>query len=123
MAEAGLAPARYARVLQADDRTPLLQVVKTCVAASLAWVVCLAILPGQLPVFGAIAAILVVQPSVNQSFAKGLERTQGGWAPKAVRKTSELMQMAAIGRPQDLGQLPKEQVNLEFAWQRPASSK
>ena len=77
MAEAGLAPARYARVLQADDRTPLLQVVKTCVAASLAWVVCLAILPGQLPVFGAIAAILVVQPSVNQSFAKGLERTVG----------------------------------------------
>lgn len=64
-------------MLQADDRTPLLQVVKTCVAASLAWVVCLAILPGQLPVFGAIAAILVVQPSVNQSFAKGLERTVG----------------------------------------------
>ena len=77
MAEAGLAPARYARVLQADDRAPLLQVVKTAVAASLAWVCCLLLLPGQLPVFGAIAAIIVVQPSVNQSFAKALERTVG----------------------------------------------
>ncbi|WP_235497091.1 MULTISPECIES: aromatic acid exporter family protein [unclassified Agreia] len=77
MVEAGLAPARYARVLQSDDRAPLLQIVKTGVAASLAWIVCLAILPAQLPVFGAIAAIIVVQPSVNQSFAKALERTVG----------------------------------------------
>ncbi len=77
MVDAGLAPARYARVLQSDDRAPLLQIVKTGVAASLAWVVCLAILPAQLPVFGAIAAIIVVQPSVNQSFAKALERTVG----------------------------------------------
>jgi uncharacterized membrane protein YccC len=77
MVEAGLAPARYARVLQADDRVPLLQIVKTGVAASLAWIVCLAILPAQVPVFGAIAAIIVVQPSVNQSFAKALERTVG----------------------------------------------
>jgi uncharacterized membrane protein YccC len=77
MVEAGLAPARYARVLQSDDRAPLLQIVKTGAAASLAWVVCLAILPAQLPVFGAIAAIIVVQPSVNQSFAKALERTVG----------------------------------------------
>ncbi|SKA93565.1 Aromatic acid exporter family member 1 [Agreia bicolorata] len=77
MVEAGLAPARYVRVLQADDRAPLLQIVKTGVAASLAWIVCLAILPAQVPVFGAIAAIIVVQPSVNQSFAKALERTVG----------------------------------------------
>ncbi|MBF4633253.1 FUSC family protein [Agreia pratensis] len=77
MVEAGLAPARYARVLRADGRAPLLQIVKTGVAASLAWIVCLAILPEQVPVFGAIAAIIVVQPSVNQSFAKALERTVG----------------------------------------------
>jgi hypothetical protein len=77
IAELGLAPARYARVLRASDRTPLLQVVKTAVAASLAWVACLLVLPGELPIFGTIAAILVVQPSINQSFSKALERTVG----------------------------------------------
>ena len=76
-AQLGLAPARYARVLQVSDRTPLLQVVKTAVAASLAWLVCLAVLPGVLPIFGTIAAILVVQPSINQSFSRALERTVG----------------------------------------------
>ena len=76
-AELGLAPARFAKVLQASDRTPLLQVIKTAVAASLAWFLCLLILPGDLPIFGTIAAILVVQPSINQSFSKALERTVG----------------------------------------------
>lgn len=76
-AELGLAPARFAKVLQATDRTPLLQVVKTAVAASLAWFLCLLILPGVLPIFGTIAAILVVQPSINQSFSRALERTVG----------------------------------------------
>lgn len=76
-AEFGLAPARYAKVLQTSDRTPLLQVVKTAISASLAWLVCLAVLPGDLPIFGAIAALLVVQPSINQSFSKALERTVG----------------------------------------------
>jgi len=77
LADLGLAPARYARVLQVSDRTPLLQVVKTAGAASLAWGVCLLVLPGQLPIFGTIAAILVVQPSINQSFSRALERTVG----------------------------------------------
>jgi len=76
-AELGLAPARFAKVLQTSDRTPLLQVVKTAVAASLAWFLCLLILPGDLPIFGTIAAILVVQPSINQSFSRALERTVG----------------------------------------------
>lgn len=76
-AELGLAPARFAKVLQASDRTPLLQVVKTAVAASVAWFLCLLILPGDLPIFGTIAAILVVQPSINQSFSRALERTVG----------------------------------------------
>ena len=77
LADLGLAPARYARVLQASDRTPLLQVIKTAAAASLAWLVCILLLPGHLPIFGTIAAILVVQPSINQSFSKALERTVG----------------------------------------------
>jgi uncharacterized membrane protein YccC len=77
LAEIGLAPARYARVLQVSDRTPLLQVVKTAVAASLAWLLCVLVLPGELPIFGTIAAILVVQPSINQSFSRALERTVG----------------------------------------------
>lgn len=58
-------------------RVPLLQVVKTSVATVLAWVVAGAILPGQLPIFAAVAALLVVQPSVNQSFGKAIERTFG----------------------------------------------
>lgn len=74
---AGGAPVRYARVIQASRRMPLLQVVKTAVAATLAWVACLLILPGQIPVFGAVAAIIVVQPSVNQTFAKAIERSFG----------------------------------------------
>jgi uncharacterized membrane protein YccC len=77
IASLGLAPARYARVIQADDRTPLLQVVKTALAASLAWFLCTLVLPGEVPIFGTIAAILVVQPSINQSFSKALERTVG----------------------------------------------
>jgi len=76
-ADLSLAPARYARVLQSSDRTPLLQVVKTAIAASLAWIVCVLVLPSELPIFGTIAAILVVQPSINQSFSKALERTVG----------------------------------------------
>jgi uncharacterized membrane protein YgaE (UPF0421/DUF939 family) len=77
LVELGLAPARYARVIQVSDRTPLLQVVKTAIAASLAWLVCLLVYPGVLPIFGTIAAILVVQPSINQSFSRALERTVG----------------------------------------------
>jgi uncharacterized membrane protein YccC len=73
----GLAPARYARVIQVSGRTPLLQVGKTAIAASLAWLACLLVFPEQLPIFGTIAAILVVQPSINQSFSRALERTVG----------------------------------------------
>ena len=77
LVDATLAPARYARVIQVTGRTPLLQVVKTAVAASLAWLVCVLVFPEQLPIFGTIAAILVVQPSINQSFSRALERTVG----------------------------------------------
>ena len=63
--------------LRASSRGPILQVVKTSVAAVLAWLVCEFALREPLPIFAAIAALLVVQPSVNQSLAKGVERSLG----------------------------------------------
>ncbi|GAB3130478.1 hypothetical protein GCM10027056_34020 [Glaciibacter psychrotolerans] len=56
---------------------PLLQAVKTSVATVLAWIVAQLLLPGELPVFAAIAALLVVQPSINQSLGKAIERCLG----------------------------------------------
>ncbi|WP_010202944.1 FUSC family protein [Salinibacterium sp. PAMC 21357] len=58
-------------------RSPLLQVVKTSVAAVIAWVVASLALQQPLPIFAAIAALLVVQPSVTQSIEKGIERSIG----------------------------------------------
>ncbi len=63
--------------LRADSRIPLLQALKTSIAAVVSWFVCLAILPNQLPIFAAIAALLVVQPSVNQSLGRAIERSAG----------------------------------------------
>lgn len=42
-----------------------------------AWFVASWLFPGQFPIFAAIAALLVVQPSVNQSFGKAIERSFG----------------------------------------------
>lgn len=58
-------------------RSPLLQVLKTSVAAVLAWLVAGFALQQPLPIFAAIAALLVVQPSVTQSIEKGVERSLG----------------------------------------------
>ena len=74
VARASLAPAR---AFQAPARTPLLQVLKTAVAAVVAWAVCSFVSSGQPPLFGAIAAIIVVQPSVNQSLSRAIERSIG----------------------------------------------
>ncbi|TQL47809.1 aromatic acid exporter family member 1 [Homoserinimonas aerilata] len=63
--------------VRSSSRGPLLQVVKTSIAAVLSWLVCNVLLDQPLPIFAAIAALLVVQPSVNQSLAKGLERSLG----------------------------------------------
>jgi uncharacterized membrane protein YgaE (UPF0421/DUF939 family) len=63
--------------LRASSRSPLLQVLKTSVAAIIAWLICVVTLGQPLPIFAAIAALLVVQPSVNQSLAKGIERSVG----------------------------------------------
>lgn len=60
-----------------SSRSPLLQVLKTSVAAVSAWLLSNFVLDQPLPIFAAIAALLVVQPSVNQSLAKGIERSFG----------------------------------------------
>jgi PAS domain-containing protein len=61
----------------ASERAPLPQVLKASAAAVLAWFVCLLIFPEQLPIFGAIAALLCVQESVNASLTRGVERVVG----------------------------------------------
>lgn len=58
-------------------RAPLVQVLKGAGAAIATWFVCLAIFPEQLPIFGAIAALLCVQESVDQSLTRGVERVVG----------------------------------------------
>ena len=63
--------------LRSTSRSPLLQVLKTSVAVVAAWLICSAVFTQSAPIFAAIAALLVVQPSVNQSIAKGLERSVG----------------------------------------------
>lgn len=64
-------------VIRAPKRSPFLQVAKSAIAAVLAWLLAAWLIPGPLPVFGAIAALLVVQPSLNQSFGKAVERSVG----------------------------------------------
>lgn len=68
---------RYVPEVFVSTRSPLLQVLKTFVAASAAWLACIWLLDQPVPIFAAIAALLVVQPSVNQSLAKGVERSVG----------------------------------------------
>ena len=51
--------------------------LKTSVAAVSAWLLCTVLLGEPVPIFAAIAALLVVQPSVNQSLTKGIERSFG----------------------------------------------
>lgn len=63
--------------VRSAKRSPVLQVVKSAVATIGAWLIAGWLIPGPLPVFAAIAALLVVQPSVNQSLAKALERSIG----------------------------------------------
>ena len=70
-------PARIAlpTTIRATTRTPFLQVAKTAAAMIIAWGVAWVLLPGELPVFATIAALLVVQPSVNQSVGRAIERS------------------------------------------------
>ncbi|GAB3034442.1 hypothetical protein GCM10027052_10250 [Parafrigoribacterium mesophilum] len=68
---------RLTSSLRASSRSPLLQVLKTSLASVGAWVLCVVLLNQPIPIFAAIAALLVVQPSVNLSLAKGIERSLG----------------------------------------------
>ncbi|MBB5742935.1 putative membrane protein YccC [Microbacterium ginsengiterrae] len=68
---------RVTAAVRSAKRIPLLQVVKSAVATIAAWLIAGWLIPGPLPVFAAIAALLVVQPSVNQTFSKALERSTG----------------------------------------------
>ena len=68
---------RVTTAVRSAKRAPVVQVLKSAVATIAAWLVAGWLIPGPLPVFAAIAALLVVQPSVNQSFTKALERSIG----------------------------------------------
>jgi uncharacterized membrane protein YccC len=68
---------RVTAAVRSAKRSPLLQVVKSAVATIAAWLIAGWLIPGPLPVFAAIAALLVVLPSVNQSFTKAIERSAG----------------------------------------------
>jgi uncharacterized membrane protein YgaE (UPF0421/DUF939 family) len=68
---------KFVTTLTLARRSSLLQVLKTSVAAVIAWVVAGFALQQPLPIFAAIAALLVVQPSVTQSIEKGIERSIG----------------------------------------------
>jgi uncharacterized membrane protein YccC len=65
---------------RATQRSPVLQVLKSAIATAGAWLIAGALLPGQPPVFAAIAALLVVQPSLNQSLTRAVERSIGVFA-------------------------------------------
>lgn len=68
---------RLASTLRAPARSPLMQVTKVAVATVGAWIIVELLLPGELPIFATIAALLVVQPSVNQTLGKAIERSIG----------------------------------------------
>lgn len=68
---------RYIETLRASSRIPLLQAAKAALATVLAWVIAGAIIRSGLPAFAAIAALLVVQPNVNQSLSRAVERSIG----------------------------------------------
>jgi len=75
---------RFSERFRATKRAPILQVLKSAVATVGAWLLAGWLIPGPLPVFAAIAALLVVQPSVNQSLGKAIERSVGVIAGVAI---------------------------------------
>jgi uncharacterized membrane protein YgaE (UPF0421/DUF939 family) len=66
----------FSRFITAE-RTPVIQVVKSTTAAVTAWFICVLIFPEQIPIFGAIAALITVQENVSQSLTRGIERVIG----------------------------------------------
>jgi len=65
------------KAVQVPKRGPFLQVVKSAVAIAAAWLVAPLLVPGPPPIFAAIAALLVVLPSVNQSLLRAIEFSVG----------------------------------------------
>ena len=63
--------------IRSKRRIPVLQMLKTVIAAVGAWYLGALVIPGEKPIFAVMAAIIVVQPSVNQSLGKALERSIG----------------------------------------------
>lgn len=63
--------------IRTPRRAPLLQVLKSAIATIAAWLVAGWLVQGPPPVFAAIAALLVVQPSLNQSLTRAVERSVG----------------------------------------------
>lgn len=68
---------RFFEAFRDARRPPLLQVTKTAIAVAASWWLAVGLIGAERPIFAAIAALLVVAPSVNQSFAKGVERSIG----------------------------------------------
>lgn len=68
---------RWLGRLTVEQQAPWLQVLKVLVAIAVAWFASVLLLGTELPIFAAIAALLVVAPSVSQSVGKGLERSAG----------------------------------------------
>ncbi|MFA5606739.1 MAG: FUSC family protein [Leucobacter sp.] len=84
MTEPGPVPTRWRRLerrltgrFTVPLRPSLLQLLKAAGAAIATWFICLAIFPTQMPIFGAIAALIVMQDSVDESLTKGIERVVG----------------------------------------------
>ncbi|WP_206446593.1 FUSC family protein [Agrococcus sp. KRD186] len=92
---------RWLGRLRTEQQASWLQVLKIVVAIAVSWYVSVLLLGTELPIFAAIAALLVVAPSVNQSLGKGIERsigTVGGvvlaWLASLVLPPGPLMVLA-----------------------------
>lgn len=68
---------RWLGRLMTERQDSWLQVVKVVAAIALSWFASQLLLGTELPIFAAIAALLVVAPSVSQSLGKGLDRSIG----------------------------------------------
>lgn len=68
---------RWLGRLTGDQQASWLQVLKVLVAIVVSWGASTLLLGIELPIFAAIAALLVVAPSVSQSVGKGVERSAG----------------------------------------------
>lgn len=92
---------RWLGRLMAEQQASWLQVLKVVVAITVSWFASLLLLSAELPIFAAIAALLVVAPSVNQSLGKGIERSFGvlggvvlAWLASLVLPPGPLMVLA-----------------------------